>query len=165
MLCVGCKRRKSFSSLSFSFSSMAHDSTSKRPSLLPLPSDYLSLTKTRFNSWYPTFRKVSQKATILDLLKLTPLQDRHGFLDWYESDGIILPIGSDKSTSVTSQLGNGNAEEAEGEEDDDDQEKGWTFQQLDQHIRQVIHKYDGAVFPKLDWSAPRVSLGFKQKIV
>lgn len=143
---------------------MVHNSTSKRPSLLPLPSDYLSLTKTRFNSWYPSFRKVSQKATILDLVELTPHQDRHGFLDWYQSDGIILPIGSDTSTSVTSQLGNGNSEDSQGEEDDD-QEKGWTFQLLDQQIRQVIQKYDGAVFPKLDWSAPRVGLGFKQKSV
>jgi hypothetical protein len=31
-----------------------------------------------------------------------------------------------------------------------------TFDELDAHIRRVITKYDGAVFPKLNWTSPQV---------
>lgn len=75
-----------------------------------------------------------------------------GFLQWYESDGIVLPHGSDENTAAAA------SEEEEEEEDHEEEEERWKFDELDAKIRNTINKYDGAVFPKLDWSAPRVSL-------
>lgn len=46
----------------------------------------------------------------------------------------------------------------EEEDDDDDEAEARNFDGLNERIRRVIRDYDGAVFPKLDWSAPAVSV-------
>lgn len=40
-----------------------------------------------FSAWYPTFRKVAPKASIIK-----PLEDR--FIDYLESDRVFIPDGS-----------------------------------------------------------------------
>jgi hypothetical protein len=44
-----------------------------------------------------------------------------------------------------------------GSESEDDQSWQVTFPELDADIRRILIKYDGAVFPKLNWSSPQVS--------
>jgi hypothetical protein len=45
--------------------------------------------------------------------------------------------------------------ESEEEEADEDQPV-FSFPRLDAEIRSALEKYDGAVFPKLNWSSPQV---------
>lgn len=43
-----------------------------------------------------------------------------------------------------------------GSDSESDQTWKHSFPALDAEIRQVIEKYNGAVFPKLNWSSPQV---------
>jgi hypothetical protein len=52
--------------------------------------------------------------------------------------------------------------DSDDEEDDsgnDSDDESWqvSFPELDAEIRRIISRYDGAVFPKLNWSSPQVS--------
>lgn len=125
----------------------------------------------RFSSWYPTFRRHSPKASIIK-----PLEDR--FIDYLEMDRVFIPEGSgpmgcvclafggfclarDESTDRArlrrvSELSD---DEGEGTGSDCSEDLTWQtkFTELDAQIRRVITKYDGAVFPKLNWSSPQAS--------
>lgn len=98
-----------------------------------------NLNQFKHSSWHSVFRSHTPKTTILTL----PPR----FIEWLESDGIVLPLGSE---SVV-------AKPEEYEEDpEEDEEASWKFPELDQRIRAIVDKYDGAVFPKFDFSAPQV---------
>jgi hypothetical protein len=114
--------------------------------LPPITPAQLALHHTRFANWFPLYRRHSQKATIVDLLDLQP-----DFVDWLQEDGILLPKDSDDEQYVDS-------DKSDDEESDDGEEEaaGRNFDTLNARIRQVISAYEGAVFPKLDWSAPLV---------
>ena len=117
----------------------------------------IALQHTRFANWFPSYRRYSPKATIIDLLHLQP-----DFLDWLEEDGLVLPSGSDNAAvnassraTISEVDGNFEAASSEGDDDDDEDEAiPRNFTGLNERIRQVIDQYEGAVFPKLDWSAP-----------
>lgn len=47
-------------------------------------------------------------------------------------------------------------DEDEIENDSDEEEYQVSFPELDAEIRRIITRYDGAVFPKLNWSSPQV---------
>jgi len=103
-----------------------------------------SVDACKHSSWYPVFRTHSPKTTVI-----SPLSKE--FIDYLESDGIFAPRGS------------GYEQEAEGEssgsdEEDGDMHRQFAFPELDAQIRKVIQQYEGAVFPKLNWSSPQVGL-------
>jgi hypothetical protein len=50
-------------------------------------------------------------------------------------------------------------EASNSDSDDDEPVKQFSFPQLDAEIRSVLARYDGAVFPKLNWSSPQVRTG------
>lgn len=128
-------------------------SSSSAPSLPPLTPALQSLSACRFSSWYPPLRKVSPKATILDVSSLQP-----DFFQWLEEDGLVLPRGSGAGV-VGGENQNDQQSLGDGDDESDDDEEDFLiardFSPLDERIRQVIEKYNGEVFPKLDWSAPR----------
>ncbi|KAI5476927.1 cell division cycle protein 123 [Pseudohyphozyma bogoriensis] len=99
----------------------------------------------RFSSWYPGFRKISPKATIIK-----PLEER--FIAYLESDGVFIPEGS--GPMGVSELSD---DEDDGNGSDSSRDLSWQieFTALDAEIRDVIRKYDGPVFPKLNWSCPQ----------
>lgn len=140
---------------SSSSSSSASSSTSPPP-LPPLTPVAASLSACRFSSWYPPLRKVSPKATILDVSTIQP-----DFFEWLEEDGLILPRGSGAGVvGGEEEDEEEEIEDADGERDDASSSSSEDLQPrdfsvLDERIRQIIDKYDGEVFPKLDWSAPR----------
>ncbi|PWN31679.1 D123-domain-containing protein, partial [Meira miltonrushii] len=117
----------------------------------------IALQHTRFANWFPSYRRYSPKATIIDLLHLQP-----DFLDWLEEDGLVLPSGSDNtavnasSRATISEEDDISANGSTSSEEDDDEEEAVprNFTALNERIRQIIDQYEGAVFPKLDWSAP-----------
>lgn len=152
---------------------VASTSTASPPPLPALTPIADSLLACRFSSWYPALRKVSPKATIIDVESIQP-----DFYDWLEEDGLILPLGSGEgviggevesrsSLEFDQDAGGAGDEERNGADPHDDSDsdsdsgsegseyQARDFSRLDEKIREVIEKYGGDVFPKLDWSAPR----------
>lgn len=133
--------------------------SSSSASTLPEPTQAsIALQYTRFANWFPSYRRFSPKATIIDLLHLQP-----DFLDWLEEDGLVLPSGSDNTAvnastrAIISEEDEINENDSTSTEEDDDEEEAAiprNFTALNERIRQIIDQYEGAVFPKLDWSAP-----------
>lgn len=139
-------------------SSSSSSSSSLSSSNLPNPTAaHIALHHTRFANWFPSYRRYSPKSTIIDPLHLQP-----DFLDWLEEDGLILPSGSDNATTdITSRTSNSQNDqdspfdsEHDDEEEDEEEVIPRNFERLNERIRQIIDQYEGAVFPKLDWSAP-----------
>ena len=130
---------------------------SSSTTLPPLPPLSQALQASSFANWYPKFRKVSPKATIIDVEEIEP-----HLLDWLEEDGLTLPLGSEGlEEEFASAHIESDEEQDEDDSEEDEEEKGERvsrrFMALDERIRQVLDKYDGRVFPKLNWSAPKVN--------
>ncbi|KAI0259824.1 D123-domain-containing protein [Gloeopeniophorella convolvens] len=89
----------------------------------------------QFSSWYPTFSSLSIKSTIV------PLDD--DFKAYLESDGVFVPKGSENQ-----RRGRGRRQRRRGPRGQ------YAFPALDAHIRAAVAAH-GAVFPKLNFSAPR----------
>lgn len=125
-----------------------------------------------FKSWYPKYKRITPKATILDL--------DDAFVDYLKEDGLFLPdddesddayvvkarVSASLHTNTYSarsrRLGSSddpNGEEAGNDDEDEDaiRRPQYDFSKLSPRIQQVIDEY-GAVFPKLNWSSPQVSL-------
>jgi hypothetical protein len=118
--------------------------TKTLPAITP---PHLALHHTRFSNWFSLYRRYTPKATVIDLVALQP-----DFVDWLEEDGLILPKNSDVEDEEESEV------VADEDEDEDDESiPARNFDVLNEKIRQVLATYEGAVFPKLDWSAPLVS--------
>ncbi|GJN90901.1 hypothetical protein Rhopal_003915-T1 [Rhodotorula paludigena] len=112
----------------------------------------------QFSSWYPLFKRCSPKATVI-----RPIPDEADFLDYLESDGLFLPEGS--GPMGISELSDSDDEEEvpadpsassnASSDEDDEPPRTFSFPRLDAEIRSVLSRYDGAVFPKLNWSSPQ----------
>ncbi|KAK0202553.1 D123-domain-containing protein [Desarmillaria ectypa] len=106
--------------------------------LPPLSAAYI--LSFQFSSWYPLFSSKTIKSTIIK-------QFPPDFVEYLDSDGVIVPEGSENLENATIV-----------EDDSDDEarepEKRYSFPDLDLEIRQCIAKY-GAVFPKLNFSSPK----------
>ncbi|THV05275.1 D123-domain-containing protein [Dendrothele bispora CBS 962.96] len=113
------------------------------PSPFPLQSTSYILS-FQFSSWYPKFRHVSIKSTII-----RPLAQE--FHDYMNADGVFVPEGSE-DVPVQSTL----SDDEDGYESDDEGEelRKFAFPELDKKIRDCIKDY-GAVFPKLNFSSPK----------
>jgi hypothetical protein len=130
----------------------------------------------QFSSWFPTFSSLSIKSTII------PLAD--DFRSYLEADGVFVPTGSENlcvafglPLSVGFHIGRLHyvtlhyirPPKSTLEDDDDhgcdgsDDEEAtasfaarYSFPELDAQIRATIDEYGGAVFPKLNFSSPKV---------
>ena len=109
---------------------------------------HLALHHTRFANWFPLYRRHTPKATVIDVLDVQP-----DFVDWLQEDGIVLPQDSEDSRDGDEGL----SDYSEGSDDGEVPAEPRNFDALNERIRQVLAGYEGAVFPKLDWSAPLVS--------
>ncbi|KAI8367730.1 D123-domain-containing protein [Blakeslea trispora] len=72
------------------------------------------------------------------------------FVDYLNAEGIYLPEdGRPKAATI---------EEYESDEEfvgEDQEDKTPHFPEIEQAIREAIYEFDGAVFPKLNWTSPR----------
>ena len=116
-----------------------------------------ALHACQINEWYPSFRKVTLKTKFVDL-------DAR-FVEYLLSDGIIMPEGceaekqgTDAGTddSWSSSLGDDSSgEEVKDADKLSSQPSRPQFNELISAISDIITELGGAVFPKLNWSAPR----------
>lgn len=127
----------------------------------PLTPEYI--LSFQFSSWFPKFSRISIRSTIIRPLD----QD---FFEYLDSDGVIVPEGSEDMFvfSFTSSLLGlylivhiRPAETTLSDDGEDDEEEAvegprYAFPVLDAQIREVIKDY-GAVFPKLNFSSPKVN--------
>lgn len=105
------------------------DSGGSTPTTLPFP----PVTKQHIlhcsvGSWYPKFRNVTPKTRIIPLTQ--------AFMNYLHADSIILPDDDDADY-----------------DEEKDVSKDW--RELHQTIKATISELDGAVLPKLNWSAPK----------
>ncbi|KAF7365264.1 hypothetical protein MVEN_00398200 [Mycena venus] len=113
----------------------------------PFPSLTASdILRFQFSSWYPIFSALSIKSTVIRPLP----QD---FVEYLHDDahGVFLPEGSDDVPAEST------LSDDEGEDSDTEEEghRRFAFPELDAQIRECIKTY-GAVFPKLNFSSPKV---------
>lgn len=118
------------------------------------------------SSWYPTFERKTIKSTIITGLG-------EDFRAYLESDGLIIPEGAEDrwvihilwepKASVYSYfhpiripIGDLSSDDEMESDSDDEPMARFSFPELDRQIRQTISAYT-AVFPKLNWTAPKVS--------
>ncbi|GAA5958037.1 hypothetical protein JCM8115_001109 [Rhodotorula mucilaginosa] len=121
----------------------AHDGDRDRDSVFP-PLYTADVLACQFSSWYPRFKRIAPKATIV-----RPLPEDEHLIEFLEADGLFLPEGS--GPMGISELSDSESEEEEADED----QPVFSFPRLDAEIRSALEKYDGAVFPKLNWSSPQ----------
>ncbi|WWC96441.1 hypothetical protein V866_003309 [Kwoniella sp. B9012] len=112
----------------------------------------------RTSSWYDTFEDITFDSTVIDL---SELGEEEEFLHWLEADSIFLPEGSEgryapeSSTSSTRRRSSSNASSYSSSSSSSSDAPVYHLPKLNAAIRQVIEKYDGLVFPKLNWTAPK----------
>ncbi|KAG9288346.1 hypothetical protein G9A89_021377 [Geosiphon pyriformis] len=99
-----------------------------------------------FSAWYERFRRVTLKSKVI---KPLPAE----FIDYLHADGVFLP---DRNYLESNRFKELSDEEDEADCDaNDDEEILPNFPELEQQIGEAINDFDGAVFPKLNWSSPR----------
>ncbi|WVW85072.1 hypothetical protein I302_107108 [Kwoniella bestiolae CBS 10118] len=111
------------------------------------------IDSARTSAWYDTFEDITFDSTVIDL---AGLGEEEEFLHWLEADSIFLPEGSEgryvsETSSSTRQRSTSNASSSSSSSDAPE----YHLPKLNAAIREVIEKYDGAVFPKLNWTAPK----------
>lgn len=102
------------------------------------------------NFWLPLFKSIAIKTTIIKL--------DQKFFHYLCSDGIIIP--KKYSNTKSDPL-----KEDHPVQENDNQENielNLVFEKIDEEIVKTIENYDGAVFVKLNWKAPKVK---KKKIL
>jgi len=95
-----------------------------------------------YSSWFSAFKKITPKATILDL--------PGSFIEYLESDGLFVPKGSGHAHEELEDSWDNDSD------DEDSLKRDYAFPELDARVREIISLY-GSVFPKLSWSSPQVS--------
>ncbi|EKM51888.1 uncharacterized protein PHACADRAFT_262285 [Phanerochaete carnosa HHB-10118-sp] len=135
------------------------------PSVISPPTIFPSVTSDhllafQFSSWYPRFAAQSIKSTII-----RPLNEE--FLEYLNADGVFMPEGAEDMLVSFLDYRQGleldsygrpaesTLSDDEGDEGDDEPRRTFAFPELDAKIREAVKDY-GAVFPKLNFSSPRV---------
>lgn len=111
-------------------------STSSPPLLPPLTRADIDAART--SAWYDTFEDLTTPATVISI---DALGERPAFLEWIESESIFIPEDAQHASHAPQVV--------EGPK--------YHLPKLNAAIREAIAKY-GAVFPKLNWTSPRVRL-------
>ncbi|ORX49946.1 D123-domain-containing protein [Piromyces finnis] len=108
-----------------------------------------------FSKWYPKYKKISLKSRII------PLEEE--FINYLNEDGIYLPFNDDgqpqkfyhAEKDIYEIDSDWSSDEYEDEDEDDNINKIPSFPLLEKQINEVIEEFNGNVFPKLNWSAPK----------
>lgn len=102
-----------------------------------------------FSSWYPKFKNITIRSRIIPLPK--------EFIEYLKADNVVLPREHMTSEGIeTSSDSDNDTEEWQALEEDPDLETAIApeFNEIDSRIKEATIEFDGAVFPKLNWSSP-----------
>ncbi|USW53440.1 Putative Cell division cycle protein [Septoria linicola] len=123
------------------------------PTTLPFPPVTKShILNCSYHSWHPKYRTLTPKTRLVPLTR--------PFVDYLRADGIILPededppVQSDTDSAYVSASDNPDAQDHDDEDDEDDDPSA-EWRDVHRAIRATIAELDGAVMPKLNWSAPK----------
>lgn len=133
--------------------------------------------------WLPLFKDLSLKTSVIplsaDFIEYLnadgihlPVDENGNHIELYKRDFDEDFESTDENDARKSQFmdpellelskkfqSGGITDDDDDDEEDQDSRTGETrayhFPELDQEIQKIIEKYDGMVFPKLDWSSPR----------
>lgn len=114
------------------------------------------INRCQIQEWYPKFRSISIKTLIHEL----PESFVQYLLD--DSGPFLLPLSITDDDAFPNRVHKPEDEEdfevCEGSEDESEQTPPPpSFPELEMKIRELIDSLGGAVFPKLNWSAPKDS--------
>ncbi|KAG8944066.1 hypothetical protein FRC04_002206 [Tulasnella sp. 424] len=100
------------------------------------------------SSWLDVFSSVTIKTSIIRPLPAD-------FRQYLESDGITIPEGSENLAAQSSLSDDESEQGSEEASDNSEPPAKYSFPELDAQIRLIMAAYGGAVFPKLNWTAPK----------
>ncbi|KAL1921832.1 uncharacterized protein VTP21DRAFT_10474 [Calcarisporiella thermophila] len=102
-----------------------------------------------FSSWYGKFRRITIKS------KIIPLPE--DFVEYLNADGVFVPQDNTMVSSLSDDEEIDNVESIADESDDEKSKRNIppSFPAIESQIREAIEEFEGAVFPKLNWSSPR----------
>lgn len=109
-----------------------------------------------YHAWYNRYRSITPKAR---LIALSP-----AFISYLRADGIVLPPepsqDADAPGDIETDSGVFSASESQAEDDDTDEEgrdsdPSAEWSDIHTRIQDTIKELKGAVYPKLNWSAPK----------
>ncbi|KAK9267979.1 hypothetical protein L1049_010416 [Liquidambar formosana] len=114
------------------------------------------VNRCQIQQWFPKFKPVSFKTVILEL----PEAFVQYLLD--DSGPFLLPVSISNEDALPNRIHNPEEEEdyqvSEGSGDESEQPSlPPSFPELELKIKESIESLGGAVFPKLNWSAPKDS--------
>ena len=115
---------------------------------MPASDGTTALEQCSIDRWYPKFRHVTIKTTVL------PLSD--DVVRYLLADGCFVPADADDAEDDVPS-GSDAAGDAWSDDEVDDETQAAAaqrFPELELAIAAAIRKHGGAVFPKLNWSAP-----------
>ncbi|XP_075493764.1 uncharacterized protein LOC142531499 [Primulina tabacum] len=114
------------------------------------------INRCQIQEWYPKFKSVSIKSIIHDLPE--------SFVDYLLDDSgpFLLPVSISNDDALPNRVCNPEDEEdfvvSEGSDDEAEQPiSAPCFPEFEMEIKASIESLGGAVFPKLNWSAPKDS--------
>lgn len=113
------------------------------------------LNRCQIQEWYPKFKSVSIRTLIHELPE--------SFVQYLVDDSgpFLLPVSVTKEDALPNRIHNPEEEDdsqvSEGSEDEAELSTPPSFPELELKIKESIEILGGAVFPKLNWSAPKDS--------
>ena len=138
---------------------MPSEHVSTGPLSLPFPPlTRRHILNCSYHAWYPRYRSITPKAR---LMALPP-----AFISYLRADGIVLPpeplqhantsgdIDTDSGifSASDSQVG---ADDDSSDEEDEESDPSAEWSAIHAWIQATIKELRGAVYPKLNWSAPK----------
>lgn len=111
------------------------------------------VNRCQIQEWYPRFKSISIKTLIHEL----PESFVEYLLD--DSGPFLLPVSISNEDALPNRVHNPYEEDdyqvSEGSEDETEPSTPPSFPELELKIKESIESLGGAVFPKLNWSAPK----------
>ncbi|WWD18786.1 hypothetical protein CI109_103241 [Kwoniella shandongensis] len=119
----------------------------------------------RTSAWHYTFEDLTFPAMVIDL---SSSGEEEAFIHWLESDSIFLPEGSEganpppasispieESAASSSRPRASSTASNASSSSSSSEAPVYRLPNLNAAIRDALHKYGGAVFPKLNWTSPK----------
>ncbi|KAK6541630.1 hypothetical protein TWF694_007429 [Orbilia ellipsospora] len=102
-----------------------------------------------FPEWYKLYRSITGRARVIPFTQ--------GFLDYLNEDGIVLPDENPNPQSNDTDSGIFSSATTNDDDDDEDEyeDPSYRFAEFHATVRAAITQLGGAVYPKLNWSAPK----------